>query len=519
MSCQYPPEHAGHDPHELSCEEYHHRHPIDRAAPDCDDQLPMISTVGRGPQGIGYKVELSDPDTCTETYLEGFRFDPLTGEYTSEWKSENINGGELSYQYNLRPHTIPRTFTITFIYRRPGRCEWSWTTPAIPYIWTLDSAGQPDADPDHVVGSGIATLMVKTVHEGEWNYEPTPDGFDKATGNSHHERLWYPMGPDGQRTTRDQFNAPKAGEGWSATLVFGRGNGDMGGTIDVPDFKDLADFMGVSKEDIIYNILNKGEMTRFPDGIDASDYTDWVLKHMHKDMGFFEGADHDWTDDFGGQPNIKAYIDWAIKNAISNLTTPDPDNPLANLLPKPVRYVSGDDTDEDNDTASIVYDKMLTDQDVVAGGKTMGKDGSGTVNVKWVVIRSEVGICLGKVSVKNPMSTGISFSVTFDMSSLKCYETGDHFNKNLPKNSFPSWQCGMSRGDGTMWIRNFIGSVSSSGDEVVIPYNKNCTGNDYADLIVGGYRSGDQDATMTCTGHLNANSQINLTVPYFFGNY
>ena len=117
------------------------------------------------------------------------------------------------------------------------------------------------------------------------------------------------------------------------------------------------------------------------------------------------------------------------------------------------------------------------------------------------------------------MSTGVSFSVTFDMSALKCYEAGDHFNKNLPKNSFPSWQCGMSRGDGTNWIKNFVGSVTSSGEEVVIPYNKNCTGNDYADLIVGGYRSGDQDATMTCTGHLNANSQINLTVPYFFGNY
>ena len=533
MNCQYPPEHAGHDPHELNCEEYHHRHPIDRAAPDCDDQLPMISTVGRGPQGFSSKVKISDPDTCTETYLEGFLYDPITGEYKSEWKSENINGGELSYQYNLRPHTIPRTFTITFIYRRPGRCEWSWTTPAIPYVWTLDPAGAPDEDPDHVVGSGIATLMVKTVHEGEWNYEPTPDGFDKATGNSHHERLWYPMGPDGVRTTRDQFNAPKAGEGWSATLVFGRGNGDMGGTIDVPDFQDLADFMGMSKTDIIYNILDKGEMTRFPDGIDATDYTDWVLKHMHKDMGFFEGADHDWTDDFGGQPNIKAYIDWAITHAIKNLTTPDPNHPnLSNLLPKPVRYVSGDDTKEtegtNNNNNDIKYDNQLTDADVLDG---LEKDGHGKVLAKWVVIRSEIGMALGKVSVTNPMSTGVSFNISFDMNALTCYE--DIYDSEgkplkgtiLPARSYPSWQCGMSRGDGSAGIRNFNGTINGSCPDgavtgtCTIPYTNNCTDGDYADLTIGGYRSGDQNATMYCNGHLRANHAINLTVPYFFGNY
>ncbi|WP_298049580.1 hypothetical protein [uncultured Bifidobacterium sp.] len=524
----YPPA-PGHDPHELSCEEYHHRHPIDRAAPDCDDQLPTISTVGRGPQGYGYKVEISDPDTCTETYLEGFLYDPVTGEYKSEWKSENINGGELSYQYNLRPHTIPRTFTITFIYRRPGRCEWSWTTPAIPYVWTLDPAGKPDEDPDHVVGSGIATLLVKTCHEGDWNYEPTPDGFDKETGKSHHERLWYPMGPDGERTTRDQFNAPLAEEGWSATLVFGRGNGEMGGTIDVPDFDDLANWMGMSKQDIIYNILDKGEAT-FPDGIDATDYTDWILKHMHKDMGFFEGGlGHDWDDDFGGCGNIKDYIDWAIEYAIKHMTTTG-DSKFNNLLPKPVRYVSGDDTKDDTNS-DIVYDKQLTDADVVSGNKTINVNGSGTVSAKWVVIRSEIGMALGKVSIANPLSTGVTFNISFDMNALKCYEeVYDPEGKPLkgtilPARSYPSWQCGMSRGDGTTWIRDFSGSINGScpdgsvSGSCYIPYTNNCTGGNYADLTIGGYRSGDQNATMYCTGHLDAGQMINLTVPYFFGNY
>lgn len=544
-----PPEHAGHDPHELSCEEYHHRHPIDRAAPDCDDQLPMISTVGRGPQGYGYKVEISDPDTCTETYLEGFLYDPVTGEYKSEWKSENINGGELSYQYNLRPHTIPRTFTITFIYRRPGRCEWSWTTPAIPYVWTLDPAGKPDEDPDHVVGSGVATLLVKTCHEGDWNYDPTPDEFDNETGHSHHERLWYPKGPDGERTTRDQFNAPKAEEGWSATLVFGRGNGEMGGTIDVPDFDDLANFLGQSKQDIIYNILKngkEGDPTTFPDGINAWNYTDWILKHIHKDMGWWdqdkdhwkpgEGfGDHEWNGEFSGDlpykcNNIKEYIDWAIYHAIKNMTTPG-ESKYNNLLPKPIRYVSGDDTKDDNN-ADVVYDGQLTDAEVAAGNREIGT-GSGVVSAKWVVIRSETGICLAKVSITNDQSTGVTFRCQFGIDGLVCYEdVYDSEGKSLkgesiPEHCYPSWQCGMSRGDGTLWVKDFNGTISGScpdgsvSGSCKIPYMNNCTGGNYADLTVGGYRSGDEPAVLTVQGHLDPgpNNQINLTVPYFFGNY
>ena len=514
---EHEPHMPGHDPHELSCEEYHHRHPIDRAAPDCDDQLPMISTVGRGPQGYGYKVEISDPDTCTETYLEGFLYDPVTGEYKSEWKSENINGGELSYQYNLRPHTIPRTFTITFIYRRPGRCEWSWTTPAIPYVWTLDPAGNPDEDPDHVVGSGVATLLVKTCHEGDWNYDPTPDEFDNETGKSHHERLWYPMGPDGERTTRDQFNAPKAEEGWSATLVFGRGDGTMGGTIDVPDFDDLANWMGCSKTDIIYNILDKGEAT-WPDGIEATDYTDWVLKHMHKDMGFFEGADHDWDDDFGGCGNIKDYIDWAIKYAIENLTTKG-DSQFNNLLPKPVRYSSVDDTTDD-----VKAGYPATTDPTMATGSTASDT---TVNAKFVVIRSEIGMCLGKVSVENPnKSVGVWFNISYKMSGLVSRDPGKHKGETLPDDSSPSWECGMSRGDGVEYVKNYNGTISGSCPDgsvsgtCQILYTKNGEGDrDFADLTISGIRSKGEYGVMTVRGHLGPGSQINLTVPYFFGNY
>lgn len=297
-----------HNHHECYDQDWRDNHPCepDICASDCDDQLPIISGVGRGIQGDTYRVDIADPDTTDETHLEGLRKDEATQEWHSEWVSENINGGELKYQYNLRPYTIPRTFTITFMYRRPGRPEWSWTTPAIPYIWTLDPAGKPDTDPDHVVGSGVATLFCRTVHDRTWDI-------------ARDERLWYPEG-----TTRDDFNAPLPEEGWSATVVFGHG-----GDIDVPDFDDIAKIIGIPKEDI-YNILEDHSI--HIDGIDATDIVDYINKcdrrdrdHFHKDLGF-NSEGHAASGAFGSSPitgksynTVKQYIDegdQAMRNAI-----------------------------------------------------------------------------------------------------------------------------------------------------------------------------------------------------------
>lgn len=279
-----------------------HPVPPDRHAEDCDDQLPLISQVGRGVKGDSGRVRISDPDTCSETYLEGGTWDDATQTFNTEWTSKNINGGELSYQYNLRPFTIPRTFTITFVYRRPGRCEWSWTTPAIPYIWTLDPAGKPDENPDHIVGSGVSTLFIRTMH-GDWN-----------------ERLHYPEG-----TTREDFNAPQPEEGWSATITFGKG-----GDIEVPDFDDIAKVIGISKEDL-YNII-ENNVFEFH-GIEAKDLMDYInkadkrdLDHIHDDLGFC-GSDHG-PDEFGASPitgdsysNVKQYIDAADESLQSKIKT------------------------------------------------------------------------------------------------------------------------------------------------------------------------------------------------------
>lgn len=118
--------------------EHHHHHyplPLHRCAPECDDQLAVFSGVGRGLRGDSYKVELKYNENG-EMYLEGMQYDAATNTWTTDWISGVIDGGKLTYEYNLNEHTNPQTFTITFRYTYTGHPEreWVWTTPAIPYF-------------------------------------------------------------------------------------------------------------------------------------------------------------------------------------------------------------------------------------------------------------------------------------------------------------------------------------------------------------------------------------------------
>lgn len=304
----------------MSKQKMHHDHK--KCAPECDDQLPTIATVGRGPQGDSSFVQVADPDSCTETHIEGWRVDEVTGEMIADsyWITENINGGELKYQYNLRPYTNPRTFTITFVYLRPGRCEWSWTTPAIPYIWTVDNEdGSVSEKPDHIVGSGVATLFVRTTHDAEWN-----------------ERLHYPIDPDtGEPYPREFFNAPEAEEPWSSTITFG-----FGGDIEIPDFDDIAKILGVTKEDI-YNILQDNSVTI--NGIEADNIIDYIdkcdkrdLDHIHKDLGFCDSNHGDKA--FDGDNTVKEYIDRKIAEINKNINV---------LMKNIAKLIYGATADED----------------------------------------------------------------------------------------------------------------------------------------------------------------------------
>lgn len=284
------------------CHHYHYPVNHDRCAPECDDQLPLISRVGRGIKGDSYRVQIQSDSNC-ETILEGLSYDEATKTWSTEWESENINGGCLSYQYRLRPYTVPQTFTITFVYRRPGRPEWSWTTPAIPYIWDADDDGK--ADVDGIVGSGVATIFIRAGKDKPWK-----------------EYLEYPEG-----YTRDDFNAPDQGEAWTSNITFG-----VGGDIELPNLDDLAKVIGVSTE-IIRNIINgvPGAMDgsdNVKDYVDdrlqdAKDYADGKVsdlnEHFHTDLGFNEPG-HSGTGAFGGEDNVKEYIDKKVSDLEDSLS-------------------------------------------------------------------------------------------------------------------------------------------------------------------------------------------------------
>lgn len=293
----------------------------DVCAPRCDDQLPVFSRVGRGIQGDGFYVEVADPDTTNETHLEGFKYDAASKEWSSEWVSENINGGELRYQYNLRPFTVPQTFTITFIYKRPGRPEWSWTTPAIPYIWTVDEDGGKQ-DPDATVGSGVATLFIRKTTEEIWT-----------------EKLIYPEGTD-----RFDYNAPEAEKPWTVNLVFG-----IGGDVDVPNIDDIAKILGITVQDI-RNIIAGNDI--IIDGLTVDNIVDFIKKaddrlsdHIHADMGF-NSKDHTGETAFGGYATVKAYIDAQVAGLQQQVTHMQGyiDNMIEDVLNK---FYGGGSIDED----------------------------------------------------------------------------------------------------------------------------------------------------------------------------
>lgn len=337
-------------------------HPIppDHCAPDCDDQLPLISRVGRGIKGDSFKVDICKPDAEDETHLEGKYYDAAAKAWIEEpaWVSENINGGKLSCYYNLRPSTIPQTFTITFDYSRPGRQEWEWTTPAIPYIWSTrpDGSGS-DTNPDHIVGSGVGTLYIRAndsfVQKVDADGNPVVDAEGKPVyekelvpvfdengkhvmeeGTNHYmyketnenrrawdERLFYPDGTDGKT-----FNTPYPEEPWSSTITFGHG-----GDIDVPSFSDLAKIIGITKEELL-KILDGIDVTiKLPDGkeIKFGDLIEYInncdahtkestLDHVHADLGFDDTLASDEPDkDKNNYTTVKEYIDYKVNMIIN----------------------------------------------------------------------------------------------------------------------------------------------------------------------------------------------------------
>lgn len=260
-------------------EKWSHNHPVPfPPAPDCHDQLPLISPVGIGVKGDTYRVEPGEA-TESEFHLVGKYYDHMTKEWTTDWISDNISGGKLKYQYHLRPYTIPQTFTITFALDRPGQPEWEWTTPAIPYIWDADDDGK--ADVDHIIGVGLSTLFLKKTQEA-WD-EDLWGAHSEAEAKSYQEKVVYPTDWD-----RDELNAPEPYEPYAVALEYG-----IGGDIDAPNIDDFAKVLGVTAQEIRQIINNTPNVIHnsFIYGDNIKEYIDNNDDDIREHAGFWLNAD------------------------------------------------------------------------------------------------------------------------------------------------------------------------------------------------------------------------------------
>ena len=281
---------------------------VDRCADHCDDQLPLFSRVGRGLQGNGYIVEKAI-DNESQTILVGSIIDPRTGEKTEQWRTGNINGGRLHYTKNINPATNPQTFTLTFTLDRPDDPDrgWTFTTPAIPYVWT----DEPN--------TYVSSLFVKAVGDPDWTEIPealmTPHSIDESLAKI--EKLIYPEAI----LDRDELHAPQPGDPNTVNLTYG-----LGGDINVPNLDNLARILGVNPNSLKALANNGEDATRYPSfgtGRNAKEYIDW---HLHQDLGGGDGLPNVPPDlnltplkGDGGNKTVWDWIQYAINQAKEHL--------------------------------------------------------------------------------------------------------------------------------------------------------------------------------------------------------
>lgn len=348
--CHDRPQHQ-HDGHQI----HHHGHHMsidpDRCAPNCDDQLPLISRVGRGLTGDSYRVSIKK-DTCDTTILQGQSFDASTREWREpDWISDNINGGRLTYTYNLMPFTVPQMFTITFHYFRPpnpsttlpdtelpgipgtnhhhngphpaeGRCEWSFTTPPIPYLWDVDDNDEPNID--QVIGSGIANLYVREGVDADWvDMERRGDPVDLPEFEDNTGR-WGQLNWPRSTAGPWRHNTPNPDELWAATITFG-----WGGDVELPNLDDIAHILG-TRRPTLENLLRNRPTIITPEGDREDGWVDddgnmlnvgqrfrTLDDHIHFDMGFGRRL--------LGCPEADSGVSWPATRTLRGLSAGVPD--------------------------------------------------------------------------------------------------------------------------------------------------------------------------------------------------
>lgn len=221
-----------------------HTHPHFDMGCDCaDDQIPVFSKVGRGLRGDSAKLELVE-DGDLSTYVKGLTYDAATGAWSTDWISQNINAGRMSMHYTFFNDDNPKTFTMTFKLDRPGRDEWTWTTPRIPYVWD-------DLDPSMVSFGSSQGLFVRDIKNQAAN-----SWIDKMILPLKHPEIEGST----ERYTRDELGLPPIGEPYTNPLTWGVMPTGSGSAVhgDIPVLSDVqeAQLIGIT-EAALHDLLRK----------------------------------------------------------------------------------------------------------------------------------------------------------------------------------------------------------------------------------------------------------------------
>lgn len=165
--------------------------PLDTGVPNCDDQKPVKTWVGRGLEGYGTYIGAysyspgSHPEFPPESqhrdsfYVTGWKDDPQTGDFSKMWTSPNIHGGRLYADKVEIDDGEARAYYLNFRYTRGGDTEWTLRTPLTPYVLSGDDVPVVPGG-----GEGDPVELPASVYSSRFTINPSlTSDIDADTGN------------------------------------------------------------------------------------------------------------------------------------------------------------------------------------------------------------------------------------------------------------------------------------------------------------------------------------------------
>jgi len=154
-------------------DEHYKNHYISQA------DVPVISTIGRGPKGDSFEVRLEDGANGSQV-LKGWKYNEQTKSWTPEWTSGNIIPGNLTM---TQIAGLNNTITLRFTYRdASGNIIWQQDASDIQKSIVLPSVPSPsDAIP---IVEGVGAAGVSLDYARADHIHPASGGGSGGGGNT-----------------------------------------------------------------------------------------------------------------------------------------------------------------------------------------------------------------------------------------------------------------------------------------------------------------------------------------------